>query len=75
MTQQPDLTGSRMGCLTVCLPTASLAQWKCWWPVTEARELLASYFEFYNGERPHSALGARTPDTAYFDSTAVKLAA
>lgn len=43
--------------------------------VTEARELLASYFEFYNGQRPHSALGARTPDAAYFDSTAVKLAA
>jgi putative transposase len=43
--------------------------------VTEAREQLAGYFEFYNGERPHSALGARTPDTAYFDSTAVKLAA
>jgi putative transposase len=35
--------------------------------VTEAREQLAAYFEFYNGERPHSALGARTPDTAYFD--------
>ncbi len=43
--------------------------------VTEAREQLAGYFEFYNGERPHSALGARTPDAAYFDSTAVKLAA
>ena len=43
--------------------------------VTEAREQLAGYFEFYNGERPHSSLGARTPDAAYFDSTAVKLAA
>ena len=43
--------------------------------VTEAREQLTGYFEFYNGERPHSALGARTPDAAYFDSTAVKLAA
>lgn len=43
--------------------------------VTEAREQLAGYFEFYNEQRPHSALGARTPDTAYFDSTAVKLAA
>ncbi len=43
--------------------------------VTEAREQLAGYFEFYNGERPHSALGARTPDAAYFNSTAVKLAA
>jgi putative transposase len=43
--------------------------------VTEARDQLAGYFEFYNGERPHSALGARTPDAAYFDSTVVKLAA
>jgi putative transposase len=43
--------------------------------VTEAHEQLAGYFEFYNGERPHSSLGARTPDAAYFDSTAVKLAA
>ena len=43
--------------------------------VTEAREQLAGYFEFYNEQRPHSALAARTPDAAYFDSTAVKLAA
>jgi putative transposase len=43
--------------------------------VTEAREQLAGYFEFYNGQRPHSSLGARTPDAAYFESTAVKLAA
>lgn len=43
--------------------------------VTEAREQLAGYFEFYNEQRPHSSLGARTPDAAYFDSTAVKLAA
>ena len=43
--------------------------------VTEAREQLAGYFEFYNGQRPHSSLDARTPDAAYFDSTAVKLAA
>lgn len=43
--------------------------------VTEAREKLAGYFEFYNGQRPHSSLGARTPDAAYFGSTAVKRAA
>lgn len=43
--------------------------------VTDAREQLAGYFEFYNEQRPHSSLGARTPDAAYFDSTAVKLAA
>jgi putative transposase len=43
--------------------------------VTEAGEQLAGYFEFYNGQRPHSSLGAQTPDAAYFDSTAVRLAA
>jgi len=43
--------------------------------VTEAREQLAGYFEFYNGQRPHSSLDARTPDAAYFESTAVKRAA
>jgi putative transposase len=36
--------------------------------VSEARDLLADYFEFYNTERPHSSLGRRTPDTAYFES-------
>lgn len=43
--------------------------------VTEAREQLTGYFEFYNEQRPHSSLAARTPDAAYFDSTAVRLAA
>jgi putative transposase len=43
--------------------------------VTEAREQLAGYFQFYNEQRPHSSLDARTPDAAYFDSSAVKLAA
>ena len=43
--------------------------------VTEARDQLAGYFAFYNGERPHSSLASRTPDAAYFDSTAVNLAA
>ena len=43
--------------------------------VTEARERLAGYFQFSNRQRPHSSLGARPPDAAYFDSTAVNLAA
>jgi putative transposase len=38
--------------------------------VSEARDQLAGYFEFYNTERPHSSLGRRTPDTAYFESDA-----
>ena len=32
----------------------------------EAGERLASYFEFYRKERPHQALGARTPADVYF---------
>jgi putative transposase len=35
--------------------------------VTEARQQLATYFSFYNTERPHSSLGGRTPDMTYFD--------
>lgn len=34
--------------------------------VSEAKQQLASYFEFYNTRRPHSSLSGQTPDTAYF---------
>jgi putative transposase len=27
---------------------------------------IARYFEFYNSQRPHSSLGAQTPDQVYF---------
>jgi len=36
--------------------------------VVEARESLARYFRFYNHERPHQALGWRTPAEAYFET-------
>jgi putative transposase len=32
----------------------------------EARQGLARYFEFYDPERPHQALGYRTPAEVYF---------
>jgi putative transposase len=41
--------------------------------VAEARAGLGRYLNFYNGVRPHSSLGARTPDQTYF--TAPLLAA
>jgi len=40
--------------------------------VPEARSQLATHFTFYNTQRPHSSLDARTPDAAYFDSIATK---
>lgn len=33
---------------------------------SDARRRLASYIDFYNTGRPHSALGAQTPDEFYF---------
>ena len=36
--------------------------------VGEARASLGRYLDFYNRKRPHSSLGARTPDHAYFDN-------
>lgn len=42
---------------------------------SQARGGIGTYIEFYNSARPHSALDGRTPDAAYFNSTAVKLAA
>ncbi len=32
----------------------------------EARQSLASYFKFYNHERPHQALDYQTPAARYF---------
>ena len=37
--------------------------------VAEARAQLAAYFRFYNEERPHQALGYRTPHEVYFGSS------
>ena len=35
--------------------------------VSEARASIGRYLCFYNGTRPHSSLGGRTPDKAYLD--------
>src|SRR5438067_13459162 len=34
--------------------------------VGQARASIGRYLDFYNRKRPHSSLGARTPDHAYF---------
>jgi len=38
--------------------------------VPAARSHLSDYFEFYNNERPHEALGYRTPHEVYFGTKA-----
>ena len=38
--------------------------------VADARASLGRYLAFYNAKRPHSSLGARTPDQAYFAALA-----
>ena len=43
--------------------------------VGEARASLSRYLDFYNRRRPHSSLGARTPEKAYFDQLLQRAAA
>jgi putative transposase len=43
--------------------------------VGEARSKIACYIEFYNSRRPHSSLGAQTPDQVYFHRPPEALAA
>ena len=43
--------------------------------VGEARSKIGSYIEFYNSRRPHSSLGAQTPDQVYFHRSPEALAA
>jgi putative transposase len=43
--------------------------------VAEARTKIGRYFAFYNSQRPHSSLGAQTPDQVYFHRPPQALAA
>jgi putative transposase len=43
--------------------------------VNEARTSIGRYLEFYNSIRPHSSLGARTPNQVYFNRLPESLAA
>jgi putative transposase len=43
--------------------------------VSDARASLGGYLNFYNGRRPHSSLGARTPEQAYLDHLPQRMAA
>jgi putative transposase len=38
--------------------------------VTQARASIGRYLSFYNGKRPHSSLGGKTPDQAYINLAA-----
>lgn len=43
--------------------------------VSEARNSIGRYLDFYNRRRPHSSLDGSTPDQAYFNSLPFRLAA
>ena len=43
--------------------------------VGDARASLGRYLDFYNSRRPHSSLGARTPEQAYLDHLPQRMAA
>jgi putative transposase len=43
--------------------------------VADAKARLARYIDFYNTRRPHRALDGATPDSVYFNSLPVRLAA
>ena len=38
----------------------------------EARRELGAYFQFYNDQRPHQALGYRTPGEVFSEATALR---
>jgi len=48
---------------------------KAYGSVSEARAGIGRYLRFYNEKRPHSSLGARTPDQTYFDNLPAAMAA
>jgi len=43
--------------------------------VSAAKDSLTRYVGFYNGRRPHAALGRQTPDAAYFNRLPLAAAA
>ena len=43
--------------------------------VSEARDSIGRYLDFYNRRRPHSSLDGSTPDQAYFNSLPLRTAA
>jgi len=43
--------------------------------VTDAKQALTRYFDFYNRRRPHSTLDGKTPDTVYFNLSPLNAAA
>ncbi|WP_415183838.1 integrase core domain-containing protein, partial [Phaeovulum sp.] len=41
----------------------------------QAKRVIDEWLEFYNAERPHTALAKRTPDGAYLDPAQINQAA
>lgn len=51
------------------LLTVSKVYLKAYDTVSQARQSLARYLDFYNARRPHSSLDRRTPDQVYFNQS------
>jgi putative transposase len=41
----------------------------------QVKRIIDNWIEFYNSERPHTALDKRTPDIAYFGHAEIRKAA
>ena len=41
----------------------------------QAKRIINEWIDFYNTERPHTALDKRTPDAAYFNQPGIRKAA
>jgi transposase InsO family protein len=54
---------------------ALLAYLRAYDSVSDARNSLGRYLDFYNGRRPHSSLDGATPDQAYFTKLSLRAAA
>jgi len=51
-----------------CIEAVEEVDLRAYASVSEARASIGRYLGFYNSRRPHSSLGGKTPDQAYFNA-------